>query len=239
MIGCPNRFSKALGHNIIAYIPARGGSKGVPLKNIKEIAGQPLVMWTANAAAECVFINRVYIATDSMEIAGRLANIVKNPKIAVISTKEMDDFCFQETPMLEFTKTREFSHIILIQATSPLLTSEDLTLGIVKCFDEGRDSVISVVRKHQFSWTMINGKAHPIDYIPEFRMRRTDWEGRYVENGAFYITSKEAFLRSGARMSGNIGLYEMPQETYYEIDSLQDFMVVEQLLKERINGENI
>jgi len=214
----------------VAFIPVRGGSKGIPHKNVKEVAGKPLVMWTAEAAAESEFVDKVYIATDSPAIAGTVIASTKHPKIACISTKEMDDRCFQETPMLEFSKSHKFDNIILIQATSPLLETEHITGGLVRHSTAGYDSVLSVVKKHQFLW---RPDGVPINYDPQNRKRRQDWDGYLVENGAFYITTKRAFLLSGCRVSGSIGFYEMPAHTHYEIDTLKDFVVIEHLLKER------
>ena len=216
---------------IVAFIPVRGGSKGIPHKNVKMVADKPLVMWTAEAAAECSYIDRVYVATDSLYIAGIVTSKKRHKKISCISAKKMDDLCMQETPMLDFAKNYKWDDIVLIQATSPLLRAEDLSGGMRMYMSGAYDSVISVVRKHQFMW---NEKG-PVNYNPQKRPRRQEWDGLLIENGAFFITSRSRFLGSGCRMSGSVGLYEMPEETYYEIDTLMDLKVVECLLKERIN----
>jgi len=111
----------------VAFIPVRGGSKSIPLKNIKEINGKPLVYWTIKAACECKFIDKVYVATDSVEIK-EVINRFQNQdgkfdKVCVIgrSAESATDTASTEFAMLEFAEHYEFDNIVLIQATSPLL----------------------------------------------------------------------------------------------------------------------
>ena len=114
----------------VAFIPVRGGSKSIPLKNIKIFAGKPLVYWTVKAAVECSDVNEVYVATDSQKIKDTVLNF-NFDKVKVIGRSEQSatDIASTESAMLEFAEKYEFNNICLIQATSPLLTSEDLTRG--------------------------------------------------------------------------------------------------------------
>ena len=129
--------------------------------------------------------------------------------------------------MLEFAHNYEFDTIILIQATSPLLTSEDITGGFGLYEQKDTDSVLSVVRQ--------NGFAAPTNYDVYHRPRRQEFEGYLVENGAFYITSKMNLLKSSNRVSGNIRAYEMDESTYFEIDEPSDWLIIENQLKNRKN----
>lgn len=221
----------------VAFIPVRGGSKSIPLKNIRKIAGKPLVYWTAKAANDCEKIDKVYVATDS----GSIRETVKQfglPKVEVIDrgADTASDTASTESAMLEFAHNYEFDTIILIQATSPLLTSEDITGGFGLYEQKDTDSVLSVVRQKRFHWSVDqNGFAAPTNYDVYHRPRRQEFEGYLVENGAFYITSKMNLLKSSNRVSGNIRAYEMDESTYFEIDEPSDWLIIENQLKNRKN----
>ena len=182
----------------IAFIPVRGGSKSIPLKNIKEICGKPLVYWTVKAACYCKYIDKVYVATDSSIIKDTIESFktdgVISSKLQVIgrSAESASDTASTESAMLEFAAIHDFDDIVLIQATSPLLSSEDLDNGFRIFMTEGTDSVLSVVRQKRFHWDVDEkGFAHPTNYDVFKRPRRQEFKGYFVKNGAFYITSKK------------------------------------------------
>lgn len=223
----------------VAFIPVRGGSKSIPLKNIKEIAGKPLVYWVIKAAAKCEKIDTVYVATDSKEIEQivnefKVQDELSNVKVISRSAQTATDTASTESAMLEFAANYEFDNIILIQATSPLLKTEDLDKGLELFNIQDTDSVLSVVRQKRFQWkASAEGLASPINYDIYNRPRRQEYDGYLVENGAFYITSKDLLLKSKNRISGNIRVYEMDDATYYEIDEPVDWTIIEHLLLER------
>lgn len=224
-----------------ALIPVRGGSKSIPLKNIRPINGRPLVYWTLDAAMQCEQIERVYLCTDSAEIRECVAQYKRNcqtpGKLICIDRPEetATDTASTESVMLYFAnRFSDFTHLLLIQATSPLLTAEDLAGGIA-CF-EGKqyDSLLSVVRQKRFVWKAENDAAQAVNYDFYHRPRRQEFDGYLVENGAFYITSRSRLLETSCRISGRIGTYEMPEETYFEIDEPSDWIIIEQLLKKKV-----
>lgn len=218
----------------VAFIPVRGGSKSIPLKNIKPLCGKPLVYWVTKAACECKEIDTVYVSTDSNAIKKTVEEFAF-AKVRVIdrSTETATDQASTESAMLEFAKRYEFDNIVLIQATSPLLTASDLERGFMFFGEEGIESVFSAVRQKHFIWEEGEGGAKPINYDVSHRPRRQDFDGYLVENGAYYITSKEALLKSGNRVSGHIKAVEMCEESLYEIDEPSDWIIVEHLLKNR------
>lgn len=224
----------------VAFIPVRGGSTSIPLKNIKLISGKPLVYWTLKAACGCKYIDKVFIATDSKEIKETVESFMVGgqaqlfTKAAVISRSEESatSTASTEFSMLEFASNYEFDNIVLIQATSPLLVSDDLDRGFEAFDKEGIDSVLSAVRQKRFSWSVDeHGFANPTNYDVMNRPRRQDFEGYFVENGAFYITSRVDLLNSKNRISGNIKLVEMNEDTFFEIDEPSDWIIVEALMK--------
>ena len=220
-------------------MPLRGGSKSIPLKNIKEIAGKSLAFWIIEAALNCRLISKVFVSTDSQTIKNKISEI-KNKKLEIInrSEKTATDTAPTELAMLEFAKNRkDFGIIILIQATSPLLESKDLEKGIDKFFKGEYDSLLSIVRQKRFIWKEVGKEVKPVNYNPLKRPMRQEFKGFLAENGAFYITKRQNLLKSHCRLSGKIGAYEMPEETYFELDEPSDWIIIENLLKRRKQSE--
>lgn len=221
----------------IAFIPVRGGSKSIPLKNIKPICNRPLVYWTLDAAVQCPEIDKVYLYTDSDDIKQSVQKYVQenscNKKLFCIDrpSETATDTASTELAMLSFINTYEnFSHMILIQATSPLLKSSDLSRGICS-YEEGRyDSLLSVVPQKRFHWKKNENSYIPSNYDYKNRPRRQEFEGYLVENGAFYINRRENILRDSCRLSGLVGVSEMSEDSYVEIDEPSDWAIVEHLL---------
>lgn len=219
----------------IAFIPVRGGSKSIPLKNIKMINGRPLVYWALLAAIECKEIDKVFVATDSDTIRETVEKFGFN-KVEVVSRSQSTatETASTESAMLEFAEKYEFENIVLIQATSPLLTSEDLRKGLEMFALPQYDSVLSVVRQKRFVWKENEeGIASPVNYDVYHRPRRQEFDGYLVENGAFYMCSRESLLQTGNRLSGNIGVVEMREESYFEIDEPSDWTIIEKFLADR------
>ena len=194
----------------VAFIPVRGGSKSIPLKNIKKICGMPLVYWVMNAACNCKYLDKVFIATDSDAIRNTVEslkhsgeNLLEKAEVIGRSKESASDTASTESAMLEFANQYSFDNIVLIQATSPLLTAEDIDRGFEAFNENGVDSVLSVVRQKRFHWAADSaGFFHATNYDYCHRPRRQEFDGYLVENGAFYITSKKNLLASQNRLSG-------------------------------------
>lgn len=224
----------------VAFIPVRGGSKSIPLKNIKPICGKPLVYWTVKAACCCKYIDKVYVATDSDKIRETVehfqssieANIFSKAVVIDRSAESASDTASTEFVMLEFAGKYEFDNIVLIQATSPLLQVSDLDRGFEEFDKPGTDSVMSFVRQKRFNWAYtVEGNVESTNYDVFHRPRRQDFDGYLVENGAFYITSKANLIKSQNRVSGTIKAVEMNEDTFFEIDEPSDWVIIEALMK--------
>ena len=216
----------------IAFIPVRGGSKSIPLKNIKPLAGKPLVYWTAKAASDSHCIDKVIIATDSDEITKTVTEF-NLPKVQIYKRKpeNAQDSSSTESVMLEYIEAEnpsETDRLFLIQATSPMLTSEHIDNLYQKYLDENADSAMTGVITKHFFWSK---DGHPINYDYKNRPRRQDYEGLIQENGACYINSVFNIKKDKNRMSGKIAVYEMPEYTAYEIDEPDDFLIIEKLME--------
>ena len=224
----------------VAFIPVRGGSKSIPLKNIKLMAGKPLVYWTAKAACECKYTDKVFICTDSDRIREAVEAFRSEDrcfsKLEVVSrsAESATDTASTEFVMLEFAKQHDFDNIALVQATSPLLEAADLDKGFELFSGDGTDSVMSVVHQYRFNWKYNeSGFIVPTNYDVFRRPRRQEFSGYLVENGAFYITSKERLVSTKNRVSGNIRAVEMCDESFLEIDEPSDWLIIEGLMRER------
>src|SRR5690606_27465465 len=137
-----------------------------------------------------------------------------------------------ESAMLDFAEKHDFDRIVLIQATSPLTSSADLDAALVQMDREGADSLLTGTHEFRFRWAAgPDGVASATNYDPVARPRRQDWGGELVENGAFYVTSREALLRTRCRLSGKVAFYPMPPHTAVEIDNPEDWQVLEALVQ--------
>ncbi len=217
----------------IAFIPVRGGSKSIPLKNIKELCGKPLVYWTIKAACSCRQIDHVYVCTDSPQIRDTVQGFdFDHVSVVGRSAESASDTASTESVMLEFATSHEFDNIALIQATSPLLRSFDLEKGFSLFSDPDCDSVLSVVPQKRFYWSYSpDGTVSPDNYDVYHRPRRQEFSGSLTENGAFYITSRADLLRTGNRISGRIKAVEMCEDSFFEIDEPSDWLIIEALMK--------
>lgn len=229
----------------VALIPVRGGSKSIPFKNIKPLCGKPLVYWTIKAACSCNYIDKVFVSTDSKIIKETVNGFKEGSESCLFSKMEVIDRSAQsasdtastESVMLEFAEKYAFDNIVLIQATSPLLQSSDLDRGFITFQSEGTDSVLSVVLQKRFIWkTDEDGFSYPTNYDVFHRPRRQDFDGFFVENGAFYITSKNCFRKSRNRVSGSIKPVVMDEDSYFEIDEPSDWFVIEAIMKKRVTN---
>jgi len=219
----------------VAFIPIRGGSKSIPLKNIKPMAGKPLVYWVIKAASECTAVDKIYVSTDSDIIRDTVLEF-SFPKVKVISrsVESAIDIASTEYGMLEFASEYDFTNIALIQATSPLLTGVDLQRGFDLLSQDDVDSVLSVVRQKRFLWSETeSGYAEPQNYDVFRRPLRQDFNGFLVENGAFYITSCDLLIKNKCRLSSRTKTIEMTSESYIELDEPEDWIVVESFLLKR------
>ncbi len=217
--------------HVVALIPLRGGSKGIPDKNIKEMCGKPLFYWSIFSAVNASYIDDVYVSTDSDKIKKLVLELFPQVKIIDRPNSLAKDESSTEDVLNHFAKLINFDINITIQATSPLIKSKDLDLALLEYFKNNHDSLLSVVKSKRFFWDKL---ASPINYDYKNRPRRQDFDGVLMENGAFYITSKKLLTQEECRLGGSIGMYEMGEDTAYEIDTITDWKVVEILLEENL-----
>ena len=226
----------------VVLIPARGGSKSIKLKNIREICGQPLIFWSLDAAVNCERVAKVYVSTDSDEIKNVVLSYNKKnrEKIVVINRSSESACDTATTEEVEFDfceKVKNFKNLILIQCTNPLIKTSDIDGCIDISYDF--DSVVSTVVQKRFYWQkMPDGSIKEIGHDIKKRPRRQDWDGVLAENGSIYVISRENLYKGKCRLYGKIGTYIMSEDSYYEIDEPSDWIIIEQLLTRRQELEN-
>lgn len=210
----------------VAFIPVRAGSKSIKNKNIISINNKPLIYWSVFAANNSK-LDKVYVSTDSEEIKVVVENFCFD-KVEVISrsAESSSDNATSETALIEFARKYEFDNVVFMQATSPLTKADDIDGALEKFLNSDKKSLVSVVKRHQFLWN-INGI--PMNYNPQKRPRRQDWEGYYIENGAFYISSKNEILKTECRITPPVDFWEMRENSLFEIDEPEDIYIVEKL----------
>lgn len=220
---------------VIAFIPVRGGSKSIPLKNIKSFCGKPLVYWSLFALQKATSVDEVIVATDSPAIEKAVSKFhFSKVKLYKRSAENAVDTASSESVMLEYLNKNNLSNkdcFMLVQATSPLTESHHFEEALALYRTGKFDSILTCVRNYRFYWRK-NGTSLNYDY--QKRPRRQEFDGMLMENGAFYINSVENILRDKNRLSGKIGLYEMPEYTSFEIDEPDDWSIMEALMKRHI-----
>ena len=211
-------------------IPLRGGSKGIPQKNLRLINNSPLYHYVVNASLNANL--KTFISTEDYTIKEDCRRFFGSVQIVDRPIALAQDHSTTEGAIEHFLATESsVKHIVLLQATSPLTKSEDIKMAIDKYIKNSPLPLLSVVHDHCFLW----GKdGNPLNYDPFKRPRRQDWEGLYRENGAIYIFSKEHFNSKKSRSSKKCTLFEMNKKTLFEIDDLDDLSIVSAILDKKI-----
>jgi len=219
----------------IALIPLRGGSKGIPRKNLKEINGRPLCSYVINAALKAECIHEVWVSSDDQEIIGFVNTEFPKVNIRIRPAEFATDTASTESVILDLITSNQFKptdQLILIQATSPLVTSKDLDEALLQLSESEKNSLVSGVEFKRFTWQK---DGNPLNYNVFKRPRRQDFDGLFLENGAFYISNIETIQRTQNRIDVPAELYFMAEETAFEIDEVSDWIIVENLLKNSVN----
>ncbi len=215
--------------SVIAFIPARGGSKSIPEKNIKYFCGKPLIYWNLHELQKSE-VDEIVVATDSDNIR-LVVESFKFSKVKVYdrNSENSQDTSSTELVMIEYINSSDLSGsdtLMLVQATSPFTQTSNFNEGL-ELFNN-HDSILSCSISKKFTWKE-DGQA--LNYDIYNRPRRQDYKGDLIENGAFYISSVSDIKETGNRISGNIGIYQMPEYTCTEIDEIEDWIVAESLMR--------
>lgn len=221
---------------VLAIIPARGGSKGIPKKNITLLAGKPLIAHTIRIAQKSKKVNRIIVSTDDAEIA----KVSKRYGAEVINrpVKLSGDTASSEAALihcLDYLERKEKylpDILVFLQCTSPLTLTEDIDGAIKKLIIEDADTCFAAAPFHYFLWK-INSKGNPtgINHDQKVRNIRQKLEKQYIETGSVYVMRANKFKNKKHRFFGKSVLYEIPYERCWEIDEPMDLEIAEVLMK--------
>lgn len=210
-----------------AIIPARGGSKGIPRKNLLDLCGRPLIAWSIRQALAADGIDSVWVTSDSADILAAAeregARPITRPEAIAGDAASSESAWAHALDTIE-AEGRRIDRVVAMQATSPIREAADLegALGLFEC--EHFDSLLSVCEVEDFfMWREgAGGAPESVNYDWRDRRRRQQIEKRYLENGSFYIF-KPAVLRDGNnRLGGRIGMYVMARHKMFQIDNPDD-----------------
>ncbi len=223
--------------SIITIIPARGGSKGLPRKNIKNLANKPLIAHSIINAKEAKLVDKVYVSTDDREIAEISqkygAEIIDRPDELASDTASSESALIHAVKQIESTGVA-IDLVVFLQCTSPIRTGTDIDNALKKVKTENADSLLSVSPSHRFLWEEVDGVGKSINYNYRDRPRRQDMQPQYVENGSIYIFKPWVLKELNNRLGGKIALFPMSEAAGWEIDSPLDFEIAEFLLKREV-----
>jgi N-acylneuraminate cytidylyltransferase len=203
---------------VLAVIPARGGSKGVPGKNIKKIAGKPLLAWTIERAKSSRWIDRLVVSTEDAKIAAVArkygAEVLKRPK--ALATDKADTL-----PVLQHAlRSCPADVLVVLQCTSPIRAKDLIDRAVEKFLAAKADSLGTVTHDHSYEY----GQDMP---------RRQEIKPRMVDNGNVYVNRADLVLKKGDRYGKKLATLETSREEGVEIDDLYDFWLAEKILLER------
>jgi N-acylneuraminate cytidylyltransferase len=210
----------------VAIIPARGGSKGIPRKNVIDFCGYPLLAWSIAAARGAKGIDRVFVSTDDREIGAVAreygAEVIDRPPELSGDAATSESALLHTLDVLK-ARGENPERVVFLQPTSPLRETEELNAALLAFERDGFDSLFSGARPEDYClWMQSGSRLTSLNYDYRNRRRRQEMleEELWIETGSFYIT-KSALLRSEAnRLGGKIGIHEVPIWKSYEIDSL-------------------
>jgi CMP-N,N'-diacetyllegionaminic acid synthase len=208
---------------ILGIIPARGGSKGIPKKNIIELDGQPLISYSIKQAKNSQFITDIVVSSDSDEILKIAEDYgaigIKRPQELSTDTSTSESAILHVIENIE----KKYDLIVFLQATSPLRTTEDIDDCINTLITNNFDSVFSSnLLEDMLIWRQKKNNLESYNYDYKNRKRRQDSENQFVENGSIYVFTVSGFIENKNRLFGKIGLSLMENWKMFEIDSFED-----------------
>ena len=225
---------------MLAIIPARGGSKGVPRKNIKMFAGKPLIAWTIEAALTSAFIDRTVVSTEDAEIAKVArkwgAEVIDRPMELAQDETLITPVLEHVVTTLEEKEGYRPDFVVLLNPTSPLRSKDHIDVGIRPFIWSNHDSSVSVTPGVVCLWEVRDGKAWA-NYDYGNKPRRQDASISFSENGAVYIVRTDFLMKEHRLIGGTISLFAIPPFNALDIDTPMDFKVAEMVMLEALEQE--
>lgn len=210
---------------IVSVITARGGSKGVPRKNIADVNGNPLIWFSIKASLDSD-VDETWVSTEDEEI--KQISLEKGAKVIDRPIHLADDIIMPDPALLHAAEQVDFDILVFIQPCAALIKPKFINEGIRLITEDGYDSSFAVVKESWMPvWTL---DVKPIDWEINNRPRRQDKQEWYKEAGMFYVTTRKSLLESGLRYSGKIGVVEIPLKDSFQVDNQQDLELLRSIL---------
>jgi N-acylneuraminate cytidylyltransferase len=217
---------------VVAVIPARGGSKGVPAKNVRRVGGVPLVARAVASARTATLIDDVFVSTEDEQIALTAvdagARIIERPLDIAGDTASSESALIHALDQID-ASGEGADILVFIQSTSPFIEPADLDAAIQRVLDGESDVVFAAARTHGFLWRETENGAAGINHDERFRLRRQDSEPQFLETGAFYVMRVDGFRAAGHRFFGRVGIAVVPELTAIDVDTTDDLEVARRL----------
>ena len=216
----------------VVIIPARGGSKGIPNKNIRPLWGKTLVAYSIESAlADGFDKSQIILSSDASSIlaVGQTYGIVsaKRPDLLASDTASTESVLLYHLEQLAGAGQLP-AYTILLQPTSPIRQPGRVSQALRLCIEQAWDSLVSVVPFHGFVWQRQATGELSADYQPQHRPRRQELSGKkFLENGSIYVSRSRELIKHKSRLFGRIGMLEMTHEESLEIDSELDWQNIE------------
>lgn len=229
------RDSLSLAMQTCAIIPARGGSKGIPHKNLQRVDGVPLIGRTIQAALGSKSIDRVFVSTDDVEIASAAraygAEIIQRPAAISGDTASSESALLHGLDSLQENEAYVPDILVFLQCTSPFTSAEDIDGVVNSLLRERADSAFSAIPFHYFVWKQEPDRsAEGVNHDKRIRPRRQDREAQYLETGSVYAVRCDGFKVAKHRFFGKTVFYLTPPERAFEIDEPGDLLTAQALI---------
>ena len=229
--------------DILSIIPARGGSKGIPGKNLKLIHGKKLLAYTVEASLNSSLVSKTIVTTDDskiLETATKLgAQVIKRPKNLSGDKIGLEPAIVHVLKTLKSNENFVPEIIVTLQNTSPFRTSSHIDGAINLLKRKNYDSVISGYLPKEFLWIKDKDRVKPATYDPSKRPNRQGIKNQFLENGAIYVIKRKVFEKNTkSRISGKVGMYIMNREDSIQIDEPYDLFIAKQFMEWKNSGKN-
>jgi N-acylneuraminate cytidylyltransferase len=220
---------------ILSIIPARGGSKAIPRKNLATVHGEPLIVHTIKHSLTCELIGRTVVSTDDEEIAevalGAGAEVIRRPSAISGDDASSESALHHVLDDLKLRTRYTPEVVVFLQATSPLRPAGSIANALRQFDAEGADSLFSASPIQGFIWAESGGRVRPLGHDPASRRRRQELQEALVEeNGSIYIFKTSMFARTGNRLGGKIAVFCMDRLCGLQVDEPVDISILGRVL---------
>lgn len=226
------------GRSVLALVPARGGSKGLPGKNVRSLCGRPLMKWSVDAGLASRFVDLVVVSTDSQDIAevatasGASVPFLRPAELSGDAASSVDVVIHALDFLAQGGKI--FDIVVLLEPTSPLRDSSDIDQAVQKMVDAHASAIVSVCRVESSHPAFVfrqssDGRLIPFMERPPTGLRRQEIEPMFFLDGSIYASEVQALRERRSFYHSDTIAYEVPKWKSFEIDDLEDFQIVEAL----------